>query len=282
MNATIRRRRGRPFIPRALRNAAGMTVLELLLAVLIGSLVVYAGLETFVTMNHQTIWQDQVTEVQQSGRAVQRALSEHIRMAGFGIPRLLAPVTGSDSELDTIVITHQDPAACEAFLSESMTDPTDPIVVDGSDISCFEQNMWMYIHDPAVDSGEFFQVSNTYTGPATIETSSGLQRAYALGSGVYHIRQVMYYIDNSDPDYPIMMEKRYGEQAMPFADNIKSLDVAFVMQNGDTVQVPFDPYLVTNVLIDMEARSARVDKDIAKDYRRRDLSFNVSVRNLEF
>ncbi|GAB4316946.1 MAG: hypothetical protein Kow0074_05230 [Candidatus Zixiibacteriota bacterium] len=269
-------------LPRQVHDTAGMTILEMLLAVLIGSLVLYASLETFVTMNHQTIWQDQVTEAQQSGRAVQRALSEHIRMAGFGIPRLLPPVTGTDSEMDTIIITHQDPDACEAFLSESMANASDPIVVDGSDISCFKSGMWVYIHDPAVDSGEFFQVSNTYTGPPTIETSGGLQRPYAMGSGVYHIEQVMYYIDNNDPDHPIMMEKRYGRSPMPFADNIESFDVAFVMQNGDTVQTPFDPYMVTNVLVNMVARSSRVDDEIAEDYRRRDLSFNVSVRNLEF
>lgn len=264
------------------RNASGLSILELLIAVLIGSFVIYAGLETFVTMNHQTIWQEQITDAQQSARAVQRVMSEHLRMAGFGIPRILAPVTGSDSPNDTIVISHQDPEGCEAFLSADMADAADPIVVDGYDISCVEDGMWMYIHDPAVDSGEFFQVLSKYDSPPSLEAATALGRAYAAGSGVYHINQMTYYIDDSDPDHPTLMQKPFGEAATAYADDIESLHCAYVMQNGDTVQVPIDPYMVTNVLIDLTARSAREDKDIEHDYRRRSLAFNVSVRNLEF
>jgi hypothetical protein len=54
------------------------------------------------------------------------------------------------------------------------------------------------------------------------------------------------------------------------------------MQNGDTVQTPTQPYLVTNVLVSLIGRTSRVDADIAQDYRRRPLDFNVSIRNLEF
>ena len=46
--------------------------------------------------------------------------------------------------------------------------------------------------------------------------------------------------------------------------------------------VPVEPYLVTNVIVSLTARTPRVDNDVEHDYRRRELSFNVSVRNLEF
>jgi len=264
------------------RGVRGLSVLELLIAVLIGSFVIYAGLETFVTMNHQSIWQEQITEAQQSARAVQRVLSEHLRMAGFGIPRLLPPVSGSDAPNDSITVTHQDPEGCEAFLSAAMADPADPIVVDGYDLACVEPGTWMYIHDPAVDSGEFFQVMGKSSGPSSIEASTALDRAYAAGSGVYKINQVTYYINETDPDHPTLMEKHYGETAMPFADDIESLHCSYVMQNGDTVEVPVDAYLVTNVLVELTARTPREDQDIENDYRRRSLAFNVSIRNLEF
>jgi type II secretory pathway pseudopilin PulG len=250
------------------RDERGMSVLELLVAVFIGSLVIYAGLETFVTMNRQTIWQDQITEAQQSGRAVQRILSQHLRMAGFGIPRILDPIWGADSDPDTLVITHQDPSGCEAFLSLAMSGAAEPLVCTGSNLACFAPGMWVYVHDPAVDSGEFFQVSQILDGPPTLVPFASLTRPYALGAGVYHVQQLTYYIDQTDDAHPTLMEKTYGGPAVPFAEDIEDLQFSYIMQSGDTV--------------DLMARTPRVDEDVEHDYRRRPLSFNVSVRNLEF
>jgi len=259
----------------------GLSILELLIAVLMGSIVIYAGLEVFVTMNQQTISQDQITEAQQSGRAVQRILSEHLRMAGFGIPRILAPVWGADSDPDTLMITHQDPSGCEAYLSAAMGGNGDDIECSGADLSCFEPGMWAYIHDPAVDSGEFFQIGQILDGPPTFVPATPLGRPYATGSGVYYVEQLTYYIDQSNPDHPTLMEQQYGGKAMPFAEDIEDLQFSYIMQSGDTVTVPVQPYLVTNVIVDLTARTPRVDNEVEHDYRRRALSFNVSVRNLE-
>lgn len=267
---------------RILSDARGMSILELLVVVLIGSLVVYAGMETFVTMNHQTIWQDQVTDAQQSGRAVQRVLSQHLRMAGFGIPLILYPVLGTDSDPDTITITHQSPDGCEAFLTAAMADAADDIVCDGADLSCFSEGSWVYIHDATVDSGEFFQIGSITSGPDAFVPAGGLERAYPNGAAVYNIEQRTFFIDRSNPDYPRFMMQKYGEQAQIYADGIEDLQFAYIMQNGDTVQTPTQPYLVTNVLVSLVARTERVDQDIAGDYRRRPLDFNVSIRNLEF
>ena len=264
------------------KDQRGLSIIELLLSVFIGSLVIYAGLEVFVTMNRQTIWQDQITEAQQSGRAVQRILSQHLRMAGFGIPRILDPVWGADSDPDTLVITHQNPSGCEAYLSAAMGGEADPLDCTGSNLACLEPGMWVYIHDPAVDSGEFFQVSQVYDGPPSLIPALPLGRSYALGAGIYHVEQLTYYIDKSDEDHPTLMEMHYGGNAVPFAEDIEDLQFSYIMQSGDTVTVPTQPYLVTNVIVDLMARTPRVDEDIEGDYRRRALSFNVSVRNLEF
>lgn len=260
----------------------GMSILELLIAVMMGSLVIYAGLETFVTMNQQTIQQDQITEAQQSGRAVQRILSEHLRMAGFGIPRILSPIWGADTDPDTLMITHQDVSGCEAYLSAAMGGPADAIECTGSTLDCFEPGMWVYIHDPAVDSGEFFQISQVLDGPPTLLPAATLSRPYALGAGVYHVEQLTYYIDQSDPDHPTLMQKEYGQSAVPYAEDMEDMECSFIMQSGDTVAVPVEPYLVTNVIVDLMARTPRVDQDVEHDYRRRALTFNVSMRNLEF
>ncbi|MEW5874449.1 MAG: hypothetical protein AB1752_04630 [Candidatus Zixiibacteriota bacterium] len=260
----------------------GMSILEMLVVVLIGSLVVYAGLETFVTMNHQTIWQDQVTDAQQSARAVQRVLSEHLRMAGFGIPLILYPVLGTDANPDTITITHQTPDGCEAFLSASMADPSDNVTCDGEDLSCFSEGQWVFIHDATVDSGEFFQIGAIQSAPDALVPATGLERAYPNGAAVYNIAQYTFYVDNSDTAHPNLMVQEYGGNAEVYAENIEDLRFAYIMQSGDTVQTPTQPYLVTNVLVSLVARTSRIDEDIAQDYRRRPLDFNVSIRNLEF
>jgi Tfp pilus assembly protein PilW len=75
-----------------------MSILELLITVPIGSPVIHAGLELFVTMNHQAMWQDQITEARQSGCAILRVPALRLRMAGFGIPRVLYLSGGTESQ----------------------------------------------------------------------------------------------------------------------------------------------------------------------------------------
>lgn len=261
----------------------GMTILELLIVTIIGLGVTTAALAAYMRMNNQSVWQDQIAEMEQSGRAAERVLSQRIRMAGFGLPMKLAPLTGLDTNPDTITVTAQDARMCQGLSSAAMGNLSSPIQCNGSDLSCFSTSMWAYIYDAVNDTGEFFQVTSVYAGPPSLaHDTKPLSRLYPSGSQVSHVEQFKYYVDRSDTSHPTLMEKPMGLAAVAYAENIQSLDFFYVMQSGDTVSVPVVPRKVRNVLVRLVARSPRVDKEMQQDYRRRTFSFNVSVRNLEF
>ncbi len=261
---------------------SGMTILELLIVTIIGLAVTSAALGAYVRMNDQSVMQDQIVEMEQSGRAAERVLSQRIRMAGFGLPTKLAPMTGQDTNPDTITVTALDPPMCQGYMSAAMINPTSTVVCAGSDLSCFAPSMWAYIYDPVADTGEYFQVTAIYGGPALAHDAHPLSRLYPSGSQVSHIEQFSYYVDRSDTAHPTLMERPMGLPSAAYAENIERLDFFYVMQSGDTVSAPAVPRKVRNVLVRLVARSPRVDNTMEHDYRRRIFSFNVSVRNLEF
>ncbi len=73
-----------------MRRLAGFTLLELLIAVAVMGLVVASLLEVFTTQHRTYVVVDQVTEAQQSTRAVAHLLEHDLRMAGFMVPERAA------------------------------------------------------------------------------------------------------------------------------------------------------------------------------------------------
>jgi len=268
---------------RAAGGELGMTILELLIVTVIGLAVTSAALGAYLRMNNQSIWQDQIAEMEQSGRAVERVLSQRIRMAGFGLPLKLAPVTGTDTNPDSITVTAQNAGMCQGFLSAAMAQVSSNLECSGADLSCFQPSMWAYVYDAVADTGEYFRITSVLSGPpALAHATAPLSRPYPVGAQVSHVEQYTYYIDRSDTTHPVLMERPMGGQAVRYAEDIESLNFFYVMQSGDTVAVPAIPRRVRNVLVRLVARTPRVDREMERDYRRREFDFNVSVRNLEF
>ncbi len=258
----------------------GMTIIELLAAVLIGLLVVSAAMDAYLTMHTQSIAQDQVTEMQQSGRAVMRVLSNRLRMAGFSLPSTVASLSGANSNPDTITIRNEDADACEVSSTQAMAATGDAIVCTGANLSCFTSGMRAYVYDASATVGEYFTVSGVYASPDRI-AHPALTRTYPSGARVSFIRETSFYIDRSDTLHPIFVQKEFGAAAQPFADDIENLNFSYLMTSGDTVLTPTTPTLVRRVLVTLVARTTRKDTKTAKDYRRRTYDFEVSVRNNE-
>jgi type II secretory pathway pseudopilin PulG len=260
---------------------SGMTILELLVAVLIGLFTVAAAMDAYLSLHTQSVLQNEVNEMQQSGRAAMHVLSGQLRMAGFGLPATLVPLAGSDTNPDTITVTNMDPGGCEVSLSAAMASASDNLVCSGADLSCFSPGMRVYVYDAVNGVGEFFYVTSVASGPPSLSHDAALARAYPQGARVSRILQTTYYLDRSDSLHPVLMQRFFGSNPEPYAENIEDLQFSYVMQDGDTTNTPVNPTLVRNVLVRLVARSNRVDKVMERDYHRREFLFTVSVRNQE-
>lgn len=264
----------------ALFDDRGMSILELLAAVVIGIFVVMAAMEAYLTLQGSTLKQDQITEMQQSGRAAMRVLSERLRMGGFSLPPTVPGFQAANSNPDTVTIRYMDPAGCEVTTTANMGSQGDPILCAGWDVDCFNVGRPAYIFDASAGVGEFFNVAGTQASPEAI-THSGLSRSYPIGSRVSFLHEYTFYLDNSDTLHPRLMMRQFNDAPEVYAENIEDFQVRYIMTSGDTLDLPTVPTLVRRVVVNLVSRTDRRDDQVEKDYLRRDFAFQVSVRNNE-
>lgn len=263
------------------RNANGFSLLELLVALVITGFVVTAGYDLYLKQHEGWIIQEMVSDMQQNARIAMHELESRIRMAGYGLPGGFQPIYAANTNPDTITILFKNEHTCEANIEHAMPQPSSELRCDGHDISCFEEDTWAYIYDPFADTGEFFYITEVQVAACHIQhNTTVLSKCYPQGSLVTMVDMYKFYIDTTDSAHPNLMVMREGNQHYVYAEDIENLQFRYGLANGVLVDIPPAASVVREVLITLTARTARKDLLFQGEYRRRDLTSDVKVRNL--
>ncbi len=267
--------------PSRKKNEEGVTLLELLIALVITGVVVSAGYGLYLNQHEGWLIQEQITNMQQNARIAMHELETRIRMAGYGLPGGFQPIYAADANPDTITILFQNEFECESTIEHAMPQPSSELRCDGHDVSCFKADTWAYIYDPVADTGEFFYITHVQVAASHIQHNTApLSRKYPKGSTVMMMDMYKYYIDSTDTNHPNLMVQREGNQSYVYAEDIEDLQFRYGLANGIYVDVPPAASVVREVLITLTARTERKDLQFAGEYRRRTLTSDVKVRNL--
>jgi hypothetical protein len=235
----------------------------------------------YVTQHKQMIVQDDIADMQANLRAASEELATKIRLAGYNLHDMLPPIQAYNTNPDTIVIAYDTGILDDVTIEHSMPNPSVELRCDGHDITGLHDGDWVYIYDPFADTGEVFLCTQAQHASSHIQhRTMRLTRRYPAGSLVMIINIFKYYIDNSDPDHPNLMIWTPRNGAQIYAENITDLDLRYVLSNGSIVDVPFDPKMVREVLIDIDARTDNADDEFMSAYRTRSISTRAYVRNL--
>jgi hypothetical protein len=89
-----------------------------------------------------------------------------------------------------------------------------------------------------------------------------------------------FYVDTSNSNHPNLMVVREGNQSYIYAEDIENLQFRYGLATGVFVDVPPAASVVRDVLITLTARTENKDLQFAGEYRRRNLTSEVKVRNL--
>jgi hypothetical protein len=262
-------------------NERGMTLIELLVSAIMALIIVGAGFELYLNQHKTWIIEEQISDMQQNGRAAMEELSSKIMMAGYQLPSGVNPIIAKNTNPDTITILYMYENGCQAPIEHDMPQPSSELRCDGHDVSCFNQDTWAFIYDPNTMTGEFFYITQVQLASSNIQhNTTELSKCYPKGSLVLMVNFFKYYLDiTTDVNHPKLM--RMGIDLVPqvFAENIEDLQFRYGLATGVYVDVPPTSKVVREVKITLRSRTDKQDLQL-HNYRKRTYLSSVKVRNL--
>jgi hypothetical protein len=270
-----------------IKRNTGVTLLELLIASIIGVITTAAAVELYVHQHKGWLMQENLTDQQQNGRAGVDEIADKSRMAGYktfpGMEAIISSKTVGSSIPDSITLVFLHEPVCTASLSSPMPLPSAELKCVGSNLSCFWDGQWCYIYDPFADEGEFFVITHVQGAAMHIQHNTmPLSKVYPAGSELYTFDLYRYFIDNwSDTLHPRLMRQEFNFPADIYADNISDMQIRYVMADGSVLDTINMSSYVRQINIDLVARTKKKDL-MANEYRSDTLTTSVQVRNLGF
>ena len=261
---------------------SGFTIIELLIGLLAASIVTYAAMSLYITQHKELIVQDQISDMQANIRSAATVIAEAVRMAGYNVHGGMSAIETYNTNPDSIVITYDNGKLDGVKLSHDMTQVSSDLTCQDYDISNVQEGDELYIYDPVADAGEFFVVNRVLEAPARLRHDTPLNRTYPEDSEVISLSRVKFYVDQSDVDHPDLMMQNYGSNPSVFAENITDLNFRYFLTSGGVVTQTNTPSLIRMVEINLVGRTDQPDEDFAENYRTRDFTLRVKVRNLDF
>ena len=258
----------------------GFSVMEFLIALMLAGIVTSGAFAIYNTQQKQWSVQDQVTDMQSSIRATAEELTTKIRMAGYKVPDIIAPVLGSNTNPDTIVVVYNSEDLDNVQIEHAMPQPAADLLCDGHNLAGLNNGDLAYIYDANAGTGEFFEATAVQYVSSIIQHANPLSRAYPLGSKIMKLNRYKYYIDQSNVDHPNLMVRFGNNTPQIYAENITNLNIVYVLSSGQAIDVPTTPALVREIRFSISGRTDKADNEFRNPYRVRTIDTRVKVRNL--
>lgn len=269
----------------SLGKEKGVTLIELLVALVISAVLVAAIYRTFIGQQKTYVVQEQVVDMQQNVRvAINRMMSE-IRMAGFGNVDLASGVNGFTNVITpnansiTIVGGLRQISALETDAEAGQNIITLASASDASEFDGAEYHRYISI------GGLESNVVQSRSG-RQLTLEQNLTMRFPANTPIFKIHAITYGI-RDDGGTPVLFRDLYSNtgasQRVTVAENIENLQFEYFDGNGILLPLPIaDPNIIRMVRVIVTARTVRSDPDFGSGdgFRRRQIASNVHVRNI--
>ncbi len=273
-------------------NRKGMTLIELLVALVISGVLVAGVYRTFVSQQHTFAVQDQIVDMQQNVRLAINRMTRELRMAGFGrmddaffgkvvgkgggkvhgsIENIVTPGGGGSSV--TVVGGYQTLTTLSANAASGSN------TIQVNDATGLDLLKRQYISINGVESHQISKITGNL-----IEFKAGetLNEDHLAGEPVFLIMAITYSRGISEGKWALLRDDNLGLGPQPVAENIESLQFVYLDANGNVTANPAD---IRMIQVNLVARTDQTDPELAKTgdgFRRRILISNIQLRNLLF
>ena len=257
------------------KKKTGLTLIELLLALVLSSILIAALYRIFIGQQKTYTVQEQVAEMQQNVRIAMDQITKEVRMAGYGgdVLAIFGDVNGYTDIItpasDSITIIVADEVG---VLKQNTPKGTNQLKVTNASIFNTDKKKYLCLnglnHYPVQSVTE-----------DTIILTAPLAEGHPIHQPVYLVKAISYYLGLSGAQTVLRRNENTGGGGQPLAENIESLEFAYFDTNGNVTANPRD---IRMVKVTVTARTNRVDPEFkgGDGYRRRTLSSNINVRNM--
>ncbi len=260
---------------RTVWKSNGVTLIELLLALVLSSILTAALYRAFISQQKTYSIHDQVAEMQQNVRIALGQMTREIRMAGYGGDMLavfgdingFTDIVTPGSNTITILLADQ-----VGVLKENTAAGVQQLRVTNA--ARFNGDKKKYL---CLNGLNNYLVQNV-TGD-TITLTHPLGEGHPIYQPVYLVKAISYYLGVSGDRAVLRRNENTGGGGQPVADNIESLELAYLDASGNETLEPRD---IRMVRVEVTARTNMADPQLkgGDGYRRRILSSSIKVRNM--
>jgi type IV pilus assembly protein PilW len=271
-----------------LRESKGVTLIELMVALVISAILIAGLYRTFIGQQKTYTIQEQVVDMQQNARLSVSKMMKEIRMAGFGNIAMIFPNATFGSKTLNNAITHGTPSGGLTVITVGgeTTIATDPAtsnqiqvasLTDSQGNTLFDTTNRKYISVGGLGS---YRVTNVETGTKTLTLSGTLVQNPKSGTPVFALRAISYRVDANT----LKRDVNLGAGEENLADNVTSLQLQYLDANGAVIADPITQAANIRVVkVTVTARTGAADPDYkgTSDGRRtRTITSNIQVRNM--
>ncbi len=276
-----------------LKNKNGVTLIELLVALVISALLIAALYRTFIGQQKTYIVQEQVVDTQQNARAAINRMMREIRMAGFGgVQDVLSQgggVNGFTVEITpnansiTIVGGFGQVSTLAAEAAGGQTLVTLASAAEASQFDGGAAHRFISIggtesNTVSLRAGAILTLSN----PLKLTHKLTDQSGNPVSIPIFKIHAITYGLRN-DAGVPVLFRDLYSNttssQRDTVAENIENIQFEYLDSNGNPTATEAN---IRMIRVIVTARTDRLDPDFKSGdgFRRRTIASNIYVRNM--
>lgn len=238
-----------------LRKKSGLTLIELMVALVICTLLVGAVYRTFINQGKTYTIQDNVVDMQQSARFAIDRMTREIRVAGFGGVARLLPVQFGAVTLNNIINPNTPvsgalsivEAGTDAAFLTSVADPSDPehkIIVKTLPTDSLGNPLFSRTNntDPrrflSIDGLECHEIDSIDSNTNTIKLVDKLLYRHEANTPVFAVRMITYQVVNQGIGKQLTRDDNTGQGSQPEADNIDAIQFVYYDATGNVTTAP--------------------------------------------
>jgi prepilin-type N-terminal cleavage/methylation domain-containing protein len=267
------------------RSTAGMTLIELLVAMVVVGIVLVAVFSTFFRAQRvQSDVTDQVN-LRQGARGAVQVIERELRMAGSGWGRI--PVDLYDGEADTLYALGPGPGAAAGNDSitivgawGAMTTLRDGMPNSSSILKVVSTTGFAEGDLCVITNGQtahLFQATQVQSPPGNIQHNPSSSYnppgghndwpvgGYVSGDQVYELSWVSYYVDSVNFRRPSLVRRPFGQSPQLIAYDVMRFQVRYRLQDSTLTRSPGSMSMIDEILPVITTRSARPNRPVAVD-----------------